>query len=116
MLPSHKTPGSTRNSPSGFATWDRLVNAPALSRIKTLLFSGANTDQNVARSLQDALATEYDCLLLSDACATTSPEFCKQCIEYNCEVGGAFVLTGKDLADGVDNMLASDKDRNSPDS
>lgn len=92
------------------------MNAPALNSIETLLFSGANTDQSVARSLQDALAMDYDCLLLSNACATTSPKFCRQCIEYNCEVGGAFVLTCKDLADGVDNMLALEKNRNSSDS
>ncbi|EXA41533.1 hypothetical protein FOQG_10129 [Fusarium oxysporum f. sp. raphani 54005] len=39
--------------------------------------------------------------MLSDACATTSPEFAKKCTEYKCEGGWGFVLSCKDLADGV---------------
>ena len=46
----------------------------------------------------------WDCLLLSDGCATTSPTFTKQCIEFNSEQGWGFVLSCEDLAKGVDGM------------
>ena len=67
-------------------------------------FAGVNTDQCVGGSLQDAFTKGWDCLLLSDGYATTSPNFAKQCIGYNCEVGWGFVLSCKDLAKGADNM------------
>lgn len=40
-----------------------------------LLFSGANTDQCITASLVDAFNKHQDCMLLSDACATWSPEY-----------------------------------------
>lgn len=55
--------------------------------IRTLLFAGANTDQGVGGSLQDAFTKGWDCLLLSDGCATTSPDFARQCIEFNTNEG-----------------------------
>lgn len=67
-----------------------------------MLFAGENTDQCVAATIQDACTKGWDCLMLSDACATTSPDFAKKCIEYNCEGGWGFVLSCKDWADGVD--------------
>ncbi len=73
--------------------------------IRTLLFAGANTDQCVGSSLIDAFLEGWDCLLLSDGCATTSPEFAQQCIEYNSEANWGFVLSCEDLAKGVDDML-----------
>jgi nicotinamidase-related amidase len=75
--------------------------------IRTLLFAGANTDQCVGGSLQDAFTKGWDCLLLSDGCATSSPEFAEQCIEFNCEEGWGFVLSCEDLAKGVDSMQAT---------
>jgi nicotinamidase-related amidase len=72
--------------------------------IRTLFFAGVNTDQCVSSTLQDAYTKGWDCLLLSDGCATTSPLFAKQSTEYNCEEGWGFVLTCNDLAEGVDNM------------
>lgn len=72
--------------------------------VRTLIFAGANTDQCVAGSLQNAFTKGWDCLLLSDGCATSSPNFAKQCIEYNCEGGWGFVLTCKDFATGINNI------------
>lgn len=95
---------------SGF--WGRTGVEKALADrgIRTLLFSGGNTDQCVAGSLQDAFTKGFDCLMLSDGCSTTSPEFCKRWIEYNCAGGWGFLLSCKDLEDGVNNMLGSGKD------
>jgi len=93
-----------KNRLSGF--WGGTESEEVLTSrgIRTLLFSGANTDQCVGGSLQDAFTKGWDCLLLSDGCATSSPNFAKQCIEYNCEEGWGFVLSCEDLAKGVDNM------------
>ena len=73
--------------------------------VKTLLFAGVNTDQCVAGSLQDAFAKGYDCLMLSDGCATTSPEFAQRCVEWNCERGWGFVLSCEGLREGVERMV-----------
>ncbi len=43
--------------------------------IRTLLFTGVNTDQCVAGTHTDAFSKGYDCILLSDGCGTTSPDF-----------------------------------------
>ena len=74
-----------KNRLSGF--WEGTASEEVLTShgIRTLLFAGANTDQCVGASLQDAFTKGWDCLLLSDGCATTSPKFAKQCIEFNSE-------------------------------
>lgn len=65
-----------KNCRSGFWGGTDFEKALADRGIRTLVFSGANTDQCVGGSLQDAFTKGYDCLMLSDGCATTSPEFC----------------------------------------
>ena len=73
--------------------------------LKTLLFAGVNTDQCVGGSLQDAFTKGYDCILLKDACGTTSPDFATSCIEFNCAKTWGFVSLCKDLETGVDAMI-----------
>ena len=72
--------------------------------IRTLLFAGANTDQCVGGTLQDAFTKGWDCLLLRDGCATTSPEFAQQCIEYNTGGGWGFVVTCEELSRAAEQM------------
>ena len=72
--------------------------------LKTLLFTGVNTDQCVGGSLQDAFTKGYDCLLLSDGSATTSPDHAQQCIEYNTAKTWGFLLSCKSFAEDVDKM------------
>ncbi|KAH7131265.1 Isochorismatase-like protein [Dactylonectria macrodidyma] len=43
--------------------------------IRTLLFSGANTDQCVAGSLQDAFTKGWDCLMLKDGASIHSDDY-----------------------------------------
>ena len=93
-----------KNRLSGFWGGTGIEEALASRGIRTLFFAGANTDQCVGGSLQDAFTKGFDCLMLSDGCATSSPDFARQCIEYNCEGGWGFVLSCKNLADGVENM------------
>ena len=51
--------------------------------INTVLFAGVNADQCVLATLMDANFLGYDCLLLEDCTATTSPAFCWDATLYN---------------------------------
>lgn len=91
----------SKNRLSGF--WEETNTTKVLRErgITTLIFSGANADQCVGGSLQDAMTRGFDCLLLSDAVATSSPSFARKSIEYNTEMGWGFVLTCHQLHDGI---------------
>jgi nicotinamidase-related amidase len=56
--------------------------------VTTVLFAGVNADQCVLCTLQDANFRGYDCLLLEDCAATTSPDYCMAATIYN--VGKCF--------------------------
>ena len=73
--------------------------------IKTLLFTGVNTDQCVSGTFTDAFSKGYDCVMLADGCGTTSPEFSQQCIEFNAAKTWGFLVKCEDLKKGVDEML-----------
>src|SRR2546423_1642032 len=51
--------------------------------IRTLFFTGVNTDQCVGGSLQDAFTKGWDCVLLSDGAGTTSPAHSQDRITFN---------------------------------
>jgi nicotinamidase-related amidase len=69
-------------SMSGF--WDTPLDAILRNLgVTTLLFAGVNVDQCVACTLQDASFRGYDCILVEDCCATTSPGFCADAALYN---------------------------------
>jgi nicotinamidase-related amidase len=81
---------------------DKSAEAALRERgVTTLLFAGENTGQCVADRMQGAYSQGWDCLMLSDACATTSPDFATNCIEYNCQGGWGFVLSCHQFIDGV---------------
>jgi nicotinamidase-related amidase len=63
--------------------WDNELDSILRQRgITTLLFSGINTDRCVFTSLQDANFLGYDCVLIEDACATTSPDYVRDAVVY----------------------------------
>lgn len=63
--------------------WDNELDSILRQRgITTLLFAGINTDRCVFTSLQDANFLGYDCVLVADACATTSPDFVRDAVLY----------------------------------
>ena len=67
---------------SGF--WDTPLDSILRNLGKTtLFFAGVNADQCVLATLQDANFLGYDCILLSDCTATTSPDYCWQATLYN---------------------------------
>lgn len=61
--------------------------------VTTLLFGGVNADQCVLATLTDAACLGYDCLLVEDATATTSPEYCLQATLYNTRQCFGFTTT-----------------------
>jgi nicotinamidase-related amidase len=72
--------------------------------VTTLMFAGVNIDQCVVCTLQDANFRGYDCLLLEDCAATTSPDYCLAATLYNVRQCFGFVLSSQtivaELADG----------------
>jgi nicotinamidase-related amidase len=81
---------------SGF--WDTPLDSilKNLGRT-TLLFAGVNADQCVMVTLQDANFLGYDCILLSDCTATTSPDYCMLATLYNVKQCFGFVTDSQQL-------------------
>jgi nicotinamidase-related amidase len=81
---------------SGF--WDTPLDSILRNLgVKTLLFSGVNTDQCVLCSLQDANFLGYGCIMVEDCCATTSPDYCTQATLFNVKKGFGFVTRSGDI-------------------
>lgn len=60
--------------------------------VTTLMFAGVNADQCVLCTLQDANFRGYDCVLLEDCAATTSPDYCMAATIYNVNQCFGFVV------------------------
>jgi nicotinamidase-related amidase len=85
---------------SGF--WDTPLDSILRNLgVTTLLFGGVNLDQCVLCTLQDANFLGYDCILLEDCAATTSPDFCRQSTLYNVRQCFGFVARGSALVAGL---------------
>ncbi|MCG6134865.1 MAG: cysteine hydrolase [Nostoc sp. LLA-1] len=75
---------------SGF--WDTPLDSILRNLgITTLLFGGVNADQCVMSTLCDANFLGYDCILVKDCTATTSPEYCWLATLYNIKQCFGFV-------------------------
>ena len=82
---------------SGF--WDTPLDSVLRNLgVTTLLFAGVNADQCVMCTLQDANFLGYDCVLLQDCTATTSPPFCMDATLYNVRQCFGFVADSSDLS------------------
>ncbi|MBR0752165.1 isochorismatase family protein [Bradyrhizobium jicamae] len=66
--------------------------------LTTLIFAGVNADQCVLCTLQDANFRGYDCLLLEDCAATTSPDYCMAATIYNVNQCFGFVVGSEAVA------------------
>ena len=85
---------------SGF--WDTPLDSILRNlRVDTVLFAGVNVDQCVLATLIDANCLGYDCVLLSDCSATTSPAFCTDATYYNVKQCFGFVTDSARLIDGM---------------
>ena len=59
--------------------------------INTLFLAGVNIDQCVSTTMEDAYFRDYNAVLLSDACATSSPSYCKDAVIFNTKQCWGFV-------------------------
>ena len=85
---------------SGF--WDTPLDSILRNLgVTTLLFGGVNLDQCVLCTLQDANFLGYDCILVADCAATTSPEFCRDAAIYNVKQCFGFVAQSTAIAAGI---------------
>lgn len=81
---------------SGF--WDTCLDSTLRNLgVHSLLLAGVNADQCVLATLMDANFLGYDCLLLEDCCATTSPSYCWDATLYNVRQCFGFTCLGADL-------------------
>jgi nicotinamidase-related amidase len=79
---------------SGF--WDTALDSILRNLgITTLFFAGVNADQCVLTTLSDANFLGYDCLLVQDCTATTSPEYCWLATLYNVKQCFGFVTNSQ---------------------
>ena len=80
---------------SGF--WDTPLDSILRNlKVQTVFFAGVNSDQCVMSTLQDANFLGYDCIMLEDCAATTSPSFCAEATVYN--VRQCFGFTARSTA------------------
>lgn len=85
---------------SGF--WDTALDSILRNLGKTtLFFGGVNADQCVMATLQDANFLGYDCVLVTDCAATTSPEYCWQATLYNVKQCFGFVTDSQAILDAI---------------
>lgn len=66
-------------------------------RVDTILFAGVNADQCVLATLTDAACLGYDVVLVEEASATTSPQFCLDATVYNVRQCFGFTTTPAQL-------------------
>ncbi len=86
---------------SGF--WDTQLDSILRNLgITTLLFAGVNLDQCVFTTLMDASFLGYDCVLLEDCAATSSPDFCTQATLWNVERCFGFVTASSEILKALD--------------
>jgi len=75
---------------SGF--WDTPLDSILRNLgVRSILFTGVNTDQCVMHSLTDANFLGYGCILVEDCCATSSPDFCTKATIWNVKKCFGFV-------------------------
>lgn len=85
---------------SGF--WDTPLDSILRNLdVSTVIFAGVNLDQCVMCTLQDAHFLGYDCLLLRDCSATTSPAYCREASLYNVQQCFGFVIDSTDLGSAL---------------
>jgi ureidoacrylate peracid hydrolase len=84
------------------AFWDTETDSVLRNLgIRTLLISGVNMDQCVMTTLEDANFLGYDTILVEDASATTSPDYCVQAVLYNVKLLFGFVTRSADILTSI---------------
>lgn len=73
---------------------DQILRTQGLT---TLLFAGVNTDQCVSTTMEGACFRDYNVLLIEDATATSSPDYCKLAVLHNTRLCWGFVTSTESL-------------------
>ncbi|KAI1089430.1 Isochorismatase hydrolase [Rostrohypoxylon terebratum] len=76
-----------------------LARELAAGGYRTLMFAGVNTDQCVLGTLADAYYRGWDCVLVENCCATTTPGG-QDVTVYNASNGYGFVVDSKSIVEG----------------
>ena len=85
---------------SGF--WDTPLDSILRNLgVRTIFFSGVNTDQCVMCTLQDASFLGYASVLVSDCCGTPTPDFCVQATLFNVKYFFGFVTDSSRLSQAL---------------
>ena len=88
---------------SGF--WDNELDSVLRQQgITTLFFAGINTDRCVFSTLQDAAFLGYDCVLLKDACGTSSPAYVTRGIHFIVQQLHGFVAAAEPLMQSLPSL------------
>ena len=91
---------------SGF--WDTPLDSILRNLgIRSILFAGVNTDQCVLHSLTDANFLGYGCILVSDCCATSSPDFCTEATIWNVKKCFGFVTDSDGIITALEGRNAA---------
>jgi nicotinamidase-related amidase len=93
----------TKHRFSGF--WDTELDSILRNMgITTLFVGGVNMDQCVLSTFQDATFLGYDCVLLEDCSATTSPAYCIASTIYNVKLLYGFIAQSEALLKGLSQL------------
>ncbi|AFY34265.1 cysteine hydrolase family protein [Calothrix sp. PCC 7507] len=85
---------------SGF--WDTPLDSILRNLgITTIFFAGVNADQCVLTTLCDANFLGYDCVLVKDCTATTSPDYCWLATLYNVQQCFGFVTDSQAILEAL---------------
>lgn len=99
MMPEDVT--FLKNRPSGM--WSENCDMARYMKehnMKTILFTGVNSDQCVLGTLTDSYSKSYDCLLLKDCVGTATTELMAQeLVEWNVSRNYGFVIESSDIAE-----------------
>ena len=85
---------------SGF--WDTPLDSILRTlQVKTLFFTGINSDHCVLSTLMDASFSGYDTVLIEDCTATTSPGYCHEAAIHNVRFAFGFTVTVEKFVEGL---------------
>ncbi len=96
---SRRTFMSINTALAAFGTRSSIASSNL--NVHTVLFTGVNLDQCVIATLQDAVNSGYDAILLEHCSATNSPSFCTEATLYNIKQCYGFITESSLLIEAI---------------
>lgn len=88
---------------SGF--WDNELDSILRNLdARTLLFAGVNVDRCVLATMQDAGFLGYDCILVDDCAATTSPDYCVRAVRFQVRNMYGFIARSPAILSAIETL------------